>query len=108
MTESELVRQCLEWLSWKGIVCWRQNQGAIPLPNGKGFRRFVGMRGVSDILCILAPTGRIAAIECKRKGGRLSEDQEKFQEAVASLGGVACCVSSVEELIADLKEAGVS
>lgn len=107
MKEVEIQRAILEWLKWKGIFCWRQNQGAIPLPGG-GFRRFSGLHGVSDILGVLPPSGRLIAIEVKSPSGRLSTTQKEFQEKVAELGGVACCVSSVEELEADLREAGVT
>lgn len=78
---------------------------AVPLPGGK-FRRFVGLRGVADILGVLQ-TGRFLAVEVKRPGGKTSQEQDRFLDRVASLGGVACCVSSVEELEEDLKAAGV-
>lgn len=99
--ETQVLRACLDYLSYRGIFHWRANQGAIPLPGG-GFRRFVGMKGISDILGVL-PGGRFLAIECKRPGGRESPSQVEFQERVVSLGGVAMCVSSVEELEEDLK-----
>ena len=105
VSESEIVKAILEYLHWKGFYCWRQNQGAIPLPNG-GFRRFVGLRGVADILCVL-PGGRFLAIEVKRPGGKPSPDQRQFLEKVNELGGVGIWCSSVEELENDLKSIGV-
>jgi hypothetical protein len=103
--EREVLKAVLEFLQWKGIFCWRQNQGAIPLPQG-GFRRFVGLKGVSDILGIVG-SGRFLAIEVKGPKGRLRPDQEEFLSRVASLGGVAIVCSSVEELERDLISAGV-
>lgn len=103
--EREVLKACLDFLHLHGIFVWRQNQGAIPLKEG-GYRRFVGQRGVSDCLGIL-PGGTFLAVEVKRPGGKMSQDQVEFQERVASLGGVACCVSSVGELEADLIEAGI-
>src|SRR5581483_1551553 len=77
--ESIVLSACLQWLQLKGIWAWRQNQGAIPLRDG-GYRRFVGLKGVSDILGMLPQTvqvagekepttfGNILAIEVKRPG----------------------------------------
>lgn len=103
--ETQVLRACLDYLTLRGIFHWRANQGVIPTPNGS-YRRFVGLRGVADILGVLQ-TGRFLAVEVKRPGGRLSDEQKTFLGRVAELGGVACCVSSIEELEVDLKEAGV-
>ncbi len=105
MTESEVLRACLDYLSYRGIFHWRANAAAVPLKGG-GFRRFVGLRGVSDILGVL-PGGRMLAVECKRPGCKPSSDQDQFLDNVTKLGGVGIWVSSVSELEADLKELGV-
>ena len=60
--ESDVLSACLQWLRWKGVFCWRQNQGAIPLGDG-GYRKFVGLKGVSDILGILPETVRVVGVE---------------------------------------------
>src|SRR5262249_39289446 len=44
--ESDVLSGCLHFLKLKGIYCWRQNQGAIPLKDG-GYRRFNGLKGVA-------------------------------------------------------------
>jgi hypothetical protein len=107
--EADVLSACLQWLSLKGVWCWRQNQGAIPLPGG-GFRRFVGLRGVSDILGILPQTvrvegestpvtfGNLLAVETKRVGEKLRPEQEEFLRQVNERGGVGLCVHSVSEL----------
>jgi hypothetical protein len=107
--ESDVLSGCLAWLQLKGICAWRQNQGAIPLPGG-GFRRFVGLKGVSDILGILpqrvlvvgsaAPVtfGNLLAVETKRPGEKLRPEQEHFLRLVNERGGVGLCVRSVTEL----------
>ena len=112
--ESDVLSACLHWLHLKGVWCWRQNQGAIPLKNG-GFRRFVGMKGVSDILGILPQTvrvegevaqvtfGNLLAVETKRPGEHLRAEQEDFLRRVNELGGVGLCVQSVRELEEKLK-----
>jgi hypothetical protein len=111
--ESDVLSSCLRWLTYKGVWCWRQNQGAIPLPGG-GFRKFVGMKGVSDILGILPQKvevvgepgpitfGNLLAVETKRRGEKLRPDQAEFLATVNKLGGVGVCVHSVDELEAAL------
>jgi hypothetical protein len=112
--ESDVLSACLQWLLFKGVWCWRQNQGAIPLPGG-GFRRFVGLKGVSDILGILPQTvrvvgdakpvtfGNLLAVETKRAGEKLRPEQEEFLRQVNERGGVGLCVYSVTELAAKLE-----
>lgn len=103
--ERDVLKACLDYLHIQGIFCWRTNN--IPAPTSDGhFRRFVGLRGVSDLLGV-CKDGRFLAVECKSSTGKLSSYQEEFQRRVAELGGVACVVRSVDELEADLKEANV-
>lgn len=102
-SESDVLGSCLRLLSLRGVFAWRQNQGAIPLPGG-GYRKFVGLKGVSDILGVLPPYGRLLAVEVKRPGGRMTTDQRMFQAAVNDLGGLAVCVEAVDELDRILSE----
>lgn len=107
--ESDVLSACLQWLHLKGVWAWRQNQSPIPLKDG-GYRRFVGLKGVSDILGILPqrvqlvgekePTmfGNLLAIETKRPGEKPRPEQQEFLEKVNQLGGIGLCVHSVEEL----------
>lgn len=112
--ESDVLTACLQWLQFQGVWCWRQNQGAIPLPKG-GYRRFVGLKGVADILGILPQTvqivgesapvtfGNLLAVETKRPGEKLRPEQEDFLRRVNDLGGVGLCVHSLTELENQLK-----
>lgn len=99
--ETDIQRACMEYLQAQGIFCWRSNQIPVPLKGG-GFRRFAGMKGVSDILGCL-PGGRFLACEIKKPGKYMTPEQREFQETIAGLGGVALCVRSVEELAEDMK-----
>ena len=111
--ESDVLTACLQYLSLKGVFAWRQNQGAIPLKGG-GYRRFVGLHGVSDILGILSQSvavvgegnlrfGNLLAVEVKRIGQKPRPEQAAFLERVNALGGVGICVHSVAELQARLR-----
>ena len=54
--------------------------------------------GVSDILGVM-PNGRFIAVECKREiGGRVSDKQWEFLEAVENNNGIAFIAHSGEEL----------
>ena len=111
MLERDIQRACLEWLRAKGFFCWRQNQAAVPLAGG-GFRKFNGLRGVSDILGILPQTvsvdgkqetfGNFLAIEVKQPGKKPTDEQEAFLKRVNELGGVGICVRALDELESEL------
>lgn len=107
--EADILRDCLTWLKLHGVFCWRQNQGAITgVHNGKKrFLRFCSMSGVSDILGILPPSGRLLAVECKRPGRHATAEQDAFLDIVRQCGGVAVCVRGIDELEQALLAAGV-
>ena len=65
--------------------CERQNSGAAKV--GGRFIRF-GWRGCSDLLGMMTD-GRLLAVECKAKGGRLRPEQAAFHDLVRRFGGVA-------------------
>ncbi len=99
-TESQLVTACLRLLAARKVFAWRSNAAAVPLAGG-GYRRFRGLRGVSDILGVL-DDGRILAVEVKTATGRLSPHQRTFLDEVCWRGGLALVVRDVKELDAAL------
>ena len=104
-TESQVLGACLQLLTLRGVFAWRANQAAIPLKGG-GFRRFAGLKGVSDILGVLRG-GRLLAVECKRPGEKVRPEQAAFLARVNELGGVGVVVDDVkalEKLLEDLEE----
>ncbi len=114
--ESDVLAACLQYLILKGLYVWRQNQGAIPRKGG-GYRRFVGLRGVADILGILPQRvevvgegeirfGNLLAVEVKRPGEKPRPEQAAFLARVNELGGVGICVHSVRELETQLRPFG--
>jgi hypothetical protein len=105
--EGIVLKACLDFLRMKGIFCWRNNQGVIPTGKG-GYRRFQGLKGVSDILGILPDgTGRFLAIECKRPGAYLRPEQKIFLRRISDLCGIALVVRSVDELESGLENVGI-
>lgn len=100
MAESEVLKNCLEFLKANKIFCWRNNTGAIQ--KGGRWIKF-GFNGSSDILGI-TPDGRFLAVECKReKGGIISDAQKEFLFNITKAGGVAIIANSLEALQEGLK-----
>ena len=56
-----------------------------------------GLPGGSDLLGIMAPVGRILAVEVKSATGRQSEQQHAFQVMIERFGGVYILARSVAE-----------
>lgn len=73
-------------------------QGAGLNRSGK-FQRFGASKGVSDILGVLAPSGRILAIELKVGRDRLSAEQLVFLGMVTRFGGLAIEARSVDDVL---------
>lgn len=90
-------------------MAWRTNNIPVPLKGG-GFRRFVGLRGVADVIGILPQKhagelfGNILCVECKMPKGKLSEHQEIFLENIRKKGGIAIVAHDVQELHDQIEE----
>ena len=96
--ETTLVKAAVEFLRFKGFVCWRQNVGAVSATH-KGKTRFIrfGVRGVSDIIGC-SPTGRFLAAEAKVGKNKLTPDQQLFLASVRDVGGIAVVFWSLDDL----------
>lgn len=108
--ESTVLKQVEEWLYLHKIWHMRCNNSAGKAQSGMFMRSFTccghAVAGVSDIYAI--KEGVSIWIECKRPvGGRLSEGQRKFLDAMNRNGAVGIVVNSIESLETQLKEAGV-
>lgn len=93
--EQALVKQVLDYLTLRGVLCWRQNAGGAKL--GRQFVRFTSLDGVSDVLGVL-PRGRFLACELKSRRGTLRPSQEAFLARVEAAGGLAVVARSLDEV----------
>ena len=78
---------------------WDEKSGRTAM-----FRGGLG-EGSSDLVGLLAPAGRLVALEVKSAKGRLLESQAQFLSLVRRMGGFACVVRSVAEAVAAIDRA---
>lgn len=99
--ESAVLAGVIAYLESRGdCLIWRNNTGAVKLADG--FLKF-GKVGSSDVIGVLAPSGRFLGVECKHPtGGALSRAQEEFRETVLEAGGIYVLARSVDDVKAAL------
>jgi hypothetical protein len=87
-----------------GVMVMRNNVGVAK--HGKRFVRFGLGNGSSDLICCVAPYGRLLGIEVKRpKGGKVSPDQERWMKWIRLYGGVTGVAKNVAQALALVNEA---
>jgi len=92
------------------VVIWRLSQGIAAYTDAQGVERKVrhGMiNGAADLIGIVAPHGRLIALEVKEGSGRLSKEQRMFLELVNRMGGIGAEIRSVEEAVEVVEAARV-
>lgn len=101
--EAAALLEVLHALRGNPAVAWceRQNTGAAKV--GGRFIRF-GWRGCSDLIGMLKD-GRLLAVECKAKGGRLRPEQKEFLSVVRRFGGVAFVAHDCRDVLNELSNA---
>jgi len=112
MSESALVASIRLALGKDArVVLWRNNTGSALQDFGAG-----GMRplkyglcvGSSDLIGIVAPHGRLIALEVKTSTGRVTREQQQFLNLVEKMGGVARVVRSVDDALRAIEDAQVA
>lgn len=87
-SEHELQRACVSWARWHfsewAVVFAVPNQRYGKAAGGRMKAEGV-LAGVAD-LCIMLENGRVAFIELKKPGGRLSTSQKQFEASCGLLG----------------------
>lgn len=106
LTETMLVRACLDYLALRGVFAFRTNSGAVHAEyKGKHrFVRFSSAKGLSDIIGVIPGRagrcgGWFLSVECKIGNRKLTDDQMDFANRVTKAGGLALTVrDSVDDL----------
>lgn len=103
MSEARVQFEILNaWGAHPRVRFWRQNVGKAYPPGSDRLVTF-GVPGCADVIGLIKPTGRFLAIECKRaKGGKQSEDQQRFERVVTAMGGLYVLAKSLEDVDAAL------
>lgn len=83
LTKGEITKSALTELKLRGANCWMQNNLAV-----RG-RKFIGRKGVSDIIGFVINTGLFVACEVKTINDTFSDDQKQFLTEVKQAGGIA-------------------
>lgn len=96
LSKAHIRASAITELTWRGHTVWIQNNLAV-----KG-RRFIGRRGVSDVIGI-SKDGRWVACEVKTLNDTISDDQITFLNDVKKAGGLAYTAVQVGNKV-ELKE----
>lgn len=101
-SEAQIMREIQIAVSKMGHRVLRNNSGLFELKDGRRMRTGLGV-GSSDLVGVLAGSGRILCIEVKRYGGKPTEEQISFITMINRMGGVAFIAHSVEEAIQEIE-----
>ncbi len=97
MSETAIVAATLLALSkLPGVRVWRNSTGVLRV--GDRAVRF-GLTGSADILGLLAPSGRLIAVEAKTPTGKQTPEQKSFESMVTKYGGLYLLIHSAEEAV---------
>jgi hypothetical protein len=83
---------------------FRNNVGIADFATG-GKVTYGLMKGSSDLIGILAPSGRFVSLEVKDGARRPTTEQAAWLRMVRAMGGFACVVRSVDDATAALDRA---
>lgn len=109
--ESEILKSCLDFLHYRGIMAWRNNTMGVYDKKFRGYRKHSGLAGAPDIIgwivqqCACDRHTVFLGIEVKREEkGYLTGAQKSFLKRLKDDGGVALVVTSVEDLDDQISE----
>ena len=96
--ENKTTRAILEYLAYRGVFAWRNNN-APTYDSRKGvFRRAISPPGAPDIIGVMPPDGRLLGIEVKTRTGRVSPAQDAFLTEIQRMGGVGFVARGVKDV----------
>lgn len=96
LTAGQITRDAMLMLEARHCVVWRNNNLAVP------GRKFIGLKGVPDIIGFQKRTGLAVYCEVKTKNDKFSEYQRNFMIR-AKTAGCMCLVAFDNNGETDLK-----
>jgi hypothetical protein len=104
MSETDLVRGLLGALAMEpGVIAWRNNSGVARV-HGSTVRYGLGV-GSPDIICCVAPYGRLVGLEAKAGRGKQEPEQKIWQAAIEEHGGYYDVVRTILEGVGAVRAA---
>lgn len=101
LLEKEIQKSILMFLKKHPKVQWVARFNSGTFMDGDRYITSNSQRGMSDILGMLKG-GRLLAIECKSRTGRIQPHQQEFLDLISDGGGLAFVARSVEDVLARL------
>lgn len=90
-----LTNEIIKRLTLRGAYAWRAASVGV-YDSRRALYRTAPKKGVSDVLAVFPPDGRLWAIEVKIGSDKLSPEQIGFMKNVEHVGGYTCVVDSVD------------
>jgi hypothetical protein len=101
LLEKEIQKQILSFLRKHPKVAWVARFNSGTFVNDDRYITSNSQRGMSDILGMLKG-GRLFAIECKSRTGRIQPHQQDFLDLINAGGGLGFVARSVEDVLAKI------
>lgn len=101
LLEKEIQKQILSFLRKHPKVAWVARFNSGTFVNDDRYITSNSQKGMSDILGMLKG-GRLFAIECKSRTGKIQPHQQDFLDLISAGGGLAFVARSVEDVLAQL------
>lgn len=100
LLEKDIQESIIQFLRIKKYVIFKHHSTGFTANKDGGFRPFrLGDKGIADLIGC-TPTGRFLAIEVKRKGGKISDEQVAFLDSVRRVGGIGLVAQSLDDVMA--------
>lgn len=101
LLEKDIQKQILMLLRKHPKIHWVARFNSGTFMDGDRYITSNSQRGMSDILGMLKG-GRLMAIECKTRTGKIQPHQQEFLDLISAGGGLAFVARSVEDVLAKL------
>jgi hypothetical protein len=101
LLEKDIQKQILTLLRKHPKVAWVARFNSGTFMDGDRYITSNSQRGMSDILGMLKG-GRLVAIECKSRTGKIQPHQQEFLDLISAGGGLAFVARSFEDVLAKL------
>lgn len=95
---NRLTTAIINYLGYKGIFAWRNNNTGVYDPVKKVFRRNPAqLNGVSDIIGV-APNGKFIGVEVKIGSDKQSDFQKRFEAEIKERNGVYLVAKNLDDV----------